>query len=288
MFSREDRRSPKKKDRDSFAPYSSSFLDLPPPPRDINRDMKKTEKWTSGAMDYDHHPPQFQPRKPNSIFDDDDGRSYVSGRTGRTGRQTQNFDNDNIITLRPVEPEQPFFGERSSSRNMMKPPLRKRDPPKEPSIFGDEPPTPAVSRRNPGSTTNLDLASNMEIRDKSRNASPSESPKTKEDKVREKVIEKEKIVTVREEATELRKQFENEVREIRESYERQLKTVEEKLKTEVEQAKNTRTQLVKEHEARLTEEQRRWQQLGEENTSRLKEIHEWELKRRNEAHEMEV
>jgi hypothetical protein len=76
----------------------------------------------------------------------EDGRSYKSGATGRNNAP---YEFDNLVTLRPVDnkEEAPFLG--SSMRNMMKPPLRKKDSKeqlREPSLFNDDFNNPKISR----------------------------------------------------------------------------------------------------------------------------------------------
>ena len=55
----------------------------------------------------------------------DDGRSYKSGYTGFTGK-LNNVEFDNLVTLRGDTKDEAPVVERSA-RNMMKPPMRKRD-----------------------------------------------------------------------------------------------------------------------------------------------------------------
>ena len=91
------------------------------------------------------------------------------------------------------------------------------------------------------SQTNIEFTPYIENR--SRNNKESKGT-VAEEKIKERVIEKEKIITVREEAVELKKQFENELREIKESYERQLKFANEKLREEIEESKKQKAKII--------------------------------------------
>jgi len=89
MLNKHEKKANKNKEKDVIQPYSSSFLDPPPPPFDL----KKTEKWSTPNIDghnFHHDSPKFPNSRMNSMVDDkgsEDGRSYKSGFTRQNQQQ---------------------------------------------------------------------------------------------------------------------------------------------------------------------------------------------------------